>query len=91
MLSAPSVQEMETESRVTVPLRVQVMFTGTSMPPEPISMKLFSTFDKLPLVGLVSTTKVAVYDILSADCVMEPAPMLRATGDMIPHGISYAS
>ena len=91
MLSAPSIHEIEIESRVTVPFRVQVMLTGTSIPPEPMSMKLFSTFDKLPLVGLVSTTKVAVYDMLSADCVMVPAPMLRATGDMNPHGVSYAS
>ena len=60
MLDAPAVQAIDNVSRVTVPLRVQVRFIGTSISPVPMSMKVLRTLERLPLVGLASTAKVAV-------------------------------
>ncbi|CAI8307674.1 MAG: Uncharacterised protein [Marine Group II euryarchaeote MED-G33] len=87
MFDAPSVQAILNESKVTVPLFVEVILRGTSIVPVPNSMKVFRTLERFPLVGLDSTMNVAVYDMFRADCVMVPAPMLRATGSIVPHAV----
>ena len=60
MLEAPAVHAIDNVSRVTVPFCEQVRFIGTLISPVPMSMNVLRTFERLPLVGLASTAKVAV-------------------------------